>query len=111
MEEGYEAPSYINPHSVLHPPPLMAERTMADYARPSISGMQYRIGRPRVEVNNFEIKLNVIRMLQNNVKFDGLPEEHPNAYISNFLEMVGSPFAQAGKLPPIFGNMLTSALE
>ncbi|KAI5671448.1 hypothetical protein M9H77_11812 [Catharanthus roseus] len=25
--------------------------------------------------------------------------------------MVGSPFAQAEKLPPIFGNVLTSALE
>ncbi|KAI5650413.1 hypothetical protein M9H77_36418 [Catharanthus roseus] len=25
--------------------------------------------------------------------------------------MVGRPFAQAGKLPPIFGNVLTSALE
>ncbi|KAI5650207.1 hypothetical protein M9H77_36212 [Catharanthus roseus] len=25
--------------------------------------------------------------------------------------MVGSPFAQARKLPPIFGNVLTSALE
>ncbi|KAI5652992.1 hypothetical protein M9H77_30179 [Catharanthus roseus] len=26
-------------------------------------------------------------------------------------QMVGSPFAQAGKLPPIFGNVLTSTLE
>ncbi|KAI5664016.1 hypothetical protein M9H77_23339 [Catharanthus roseus] len=99
-EEGQEALPYINPLFVPHPSPLMAEKTMADYAR-----------LPRIDANNFEIKPNVIQILQNNVQFDGLLEEDPNAHIGNFLEMVGIPFAQAEKLPPIFGNVLTSALE
>ncbi|KAI5681032.1 hypothetical protein M9H77_02259 [Catharanthus roseus] len=63
------------------------ERMMVDYARLSISGTQLSIARQRVEANNFEIKPNIIKMVQNNVQFDGLPYDNPNAHIGNFLEI------------------------
>ena len=63
------------------------QRTMGDYARPSLSGTESCIARPRVDANNFEIKANIIHMVQQMVQFDGLPDEDPNAHIANFLEL------------------------
>lgn len=60
---------------------------MAEYTRSSISRMQSSIARPRVEANNFKIKSNIIQMLQNNVQFDGLPDEDLNAHVRNFLKV------------------------
>ncbi|KAI5664122.1 hypothetical protein M9H77_23445 [Catharanthus roseus] len=55
-EEDQEAPPYINPLFVPHSPPPMAEKTMADYARPSIFGMQSSIARLRLrnEILSFQ---------------------------------------------------------
>lgn len=54
--------------------------------RPSL-GLQSGIMRPVIKAYNFEIKPHVIEMLQNNVQFEGLPEEDANAHIANFLEI------------------------
>ncbi|XP_027348306.1 uncharacterized protein LOC113859825 [Abrus precatorius] len=59
-------------------------RTMFDYTRPSLTGTKSSIGRSNVQ-GNFEIKLNVIQMVQQFVQFDGLQDEDPNAHIANFL--------------------------
>ena len=71
--------------------PVMAEpeqqRTMSDYARPSLMGTESSIVRPAVAANNFEIKPNIIQMVQQYVQFDGLQDEDPNAHIANFLEI------------------------
>ncbi|XP_027368323.1 uncharacterized protein LOC113874285 [Abrus precatorius] len=61
-------------------------RTMSDYARPSLTGTKSSIVRPDVQ-GNFEIKPNVIQMVQQFVQFDGLQDEDPNAHIANFLEI------------------------
>lgn len=58
---------------------------MVDYTR-SITEVQSSINKPAVQTDNFEIKPNIIRMVQNNVQFDGLPDEDPNLHI-NFLEV------------------------
>ena len=62
-------------------------RTMSDYAKPSLTGTQSSITRPAVAANNFEIKPNIIQMVQQLVQFDGLPNEDLNAHIANFLEI------------------------
>ena len=60
---------------------------MYDYTRPSLEGTRTCIARPAVAVNNFEIKPNIIQMVQNSVQFGGLPNEDPNLHIANFLEI------------------------
>ncbi|XP_027333518.1 uncharacterized protein LOC113848267 [Abrus precatorius] len=60
--------------------------TMFDYARPSLTGTESSIVRPDVQ-GNFEIKPNVIQMVQQFVQFDGLQDGDPNAHIANFLEI------------------------
>ena len=64
-----------------------ANRTMYSYARPSLDGTQTCITRPNVAANNFEIKPNVIQMVQNLVQFGGLSDEDPNAHIASFIEI------------------------
>ena len=64
-----------------------ANRTMYDYARPSLDGTQTCIARPNVAANNFEIKPNVIQMVQHSVQFGGLSDEDPNAHIASFIEI------------------------
>ena len=60
---------------------IMAEqqRTMFDYARPDMSGTESSIVRLAVAAKNFEIKPNIIQMVQQFVQFDGLQDEDSNA--------------------------------
>ena len=67
--------------------PVFQPMTMADYARPSLNGAESSIVRPTIAANNFEIKPNMIQMVQQNVQFDGLQDEDPNAHLANFLEI------------------------
>ena len=50
-------------------------------------GTKSSIVKSAVTANSFEIKPNVITMLQQIVQFDGLQDEDPNAHIANFLEI------------------------
>lgn len=60
---------------------------MEFYFWPSIIRTQSSIGRPVVNANTFEINLNIIQMVKNNVQFNGLLDEDPYVYIANFLEV------------------------
>jgi len=62
-------------------------RTNSDFARPNLVGVNSSIVRPRVEANNFELKLGVIQMVQQYAQFDGLQDEDPNTHIQLFLEI------------------------
>src|SRR5262249_44751082 len=53
----------------------------------TLDGVQTSIVRPPVVANNFEIKPNVIQMVQQMVQFDGLQDEDPNTYLQNFVEI------------------------
>lgn len=44
-------------------PPEQRQRTMSDYARQSLTGIETSIGRPHVVADNFEIKPNVIQVV------------------------------------------------
>ncbi|KAK5840615.1 hypothetical protein PVK06_009518 [Gossypium arboreum] len=63
-----------------------ALRTMYDYAKPSLTGAESSIVRPAIVANNFELKPNMIQMIQQFVHFDGLQDEDPNNQLANFLE-------------------------
>ena len=57
------------------------QRTMSKYAKPPLTRVESSIVRLNVIVNNFEIKPNIIQMVQ----LDGFQDEDPNAHIANFL--------------------------
>ncbi|KAA3483462.1 Transposon Ty3-I Gag-Pol polyprotein [Gossypium australe] len=63
-----------------------APRTMYDYAKPGLTGTESSIVRPTIAANNFELKPNIIQMVQQFVQFDGLQDEDPNTHLANFLE-------------------------
>lgn len=58
---------------------------MSDHATLSLTGT--KSSKVIIEANNFEIKANVIKMVQQVIQFDGLPDKKPNAYIANFLKI------------------------
>ncbi|KAK5785490.1 hypothetical protein PVK06_040081 [Gossypium arboreum] len=63
-----------------------APHTMYDYAKPNLAGAESSIVRPATTANNFELKPNIIQMIQQFVQFDGLQDEDPNTHSANFLE-------------------------
>ncbi|KAK5836217.1 hypothetical protein PVK06_011979 [Gossypium arboreum] len=63
-----------------------APRTMYDYAKTNLTGVESSIVRPAIATNNFELEPNTIQMIQQFDQFDGLQDEDPNTHLTNFLE-------------------------
>ncbi|KAL0345588.1 UNVERIFIED_CONTAM: hypothetical protein Sradi_4390100 [Sesamum radiatum] len=63
------------------------ERPMMEYSFPTADGTISSTALPIVQANNFEIKPSIIQIIRSSVQFSGLPEEDPNKYLSNFLEI------------------------
>ncbi|KAI5676297.1 hypothetical protein M9H77_07247 [Catharanthus roseus] len=85
VKEEFKAPPFTKPlfdSTLPMAAPLipLPERTMVDYALPSILGTQSSKTRPMLEANNFDNKPNIIQMLQNQFQFDGLPDEDTNVH-------------------------------
>ena len=64
--------------------PNPPNRTISEFAKPSIDGLGSSIARPNIEADHFEIKSHVIHMIQSSCTFNGLPDEDPHAHIANF---------------------------
>ncbi|CAL1394341.1 unnamed protein product [Linum trigynum] len=64
-------------------------RTMGYYMAPRAADIQSPILYPPVAANNFEIKLALVTMIQNNAYFDGLANESPREHVQRFLELEG----------------------
>ena len=60
-------------------------RALSNYARPR--GTQSSIVQPRVQANNFELKPQFVKMVQQLATFNGLAYEVPNSHLENFLEV------------------------
>ncbi|KAA3462831.1 oligopeptide transporter 4-like [Gossypium australe] len=63
------------------------ERTLQDYALPSLDMVQETIARLTITTNNFEIKPAMIQMIQNNLQFRGTMIEDPNQHLKHFLQL------------------------
>ena len=61
-------------------------RTLSNFVMPDILGSFGGIVASTIANNNFEIKLSIIQMVQNN-QFGGLQGEDPYAHILTFLNM------------------------
>jgi len=68
---------------------MTEERTLKEYATPSTEEPYAIIVYPTVEGNNFEIKLALISLVQQN-QFFGSPTKDPNFHISTFLRLSGT---------------------
>lgn len=89
MEEQANNNNHFFQENPLLPPQNQQQprqRKMFDYARPLLIDTESNIVRPPVATNKFEIKSNIIHIVQQHVQFDGLLDEDPNAHITNFLE-------------------------
>ncbi|KAG9444879.1 hypothetical protein H6P81_016219 [Aristolochia fimbriata] len=62
------------------------EKTMEHYVQSNPNAQRSAIVRPEVP-SNFEIKPQILSMIQNNYQFGGLSNEDPNEHIEKFLEI------------------------
>ena len=60
--------------------------SMEDFWRPVIQEEYLAVGQPAIEASNFELKLALITMVQEN-QFIGHPTKDPNEHIGRFLRM------------------------
>ncbi|KAJ9162576.1 hypothetical protein P3X46_022338 [Hevea brasiliensis] len=61
-------------------------RSIKDHAFPSFGDFRLSVMRPRVEVNNFELKPSLCQMVQES-QFGGGPTESPHVHLAHFLEI------------------------
>ncbi|KAI3824502.1 hypothetical protein L1987_05962 [Smallanthus sonchifolius] len=64
-----------------------AGRTLSDFGKPTLEGLESSINRPTVGAHQFEIKSSIIQMVQNKWQFDGKDHEDPNTHLASFLEI------------------------
>ncbi|KAG9444829.1 hypothetical protein H6P81_016169 [Aristolochia fimbriata] len=62
-------------------------RTMDDYVTQSPNTHRTSIITPTIQANNFDIKPQIISMLQNHYQFSGLANEDPNEHLQRFLDL------------------------
>jgi len=62
-------------------------RALRDYAIPSLIGATSCIKKTATQADNFELKIGLIRIVQNDCQFGGLPNDDLYEHIANFLEM------------------------
>ena len=62
------------------------QRSLRDYAAPTVGGIQTGILQPAIQANNFEIKPALIQMVQAN-QFGGSSMDDPNDHVTNFLQI------------------------
>ncbi|GKB91940.1 hypothetical protein Tco_0964212 [Tanacetum coccineum] len=76
------APNIVEPElrTIVAP---MAERTMEELLRAPTEGYGEAIVLPEINADHFEIKTNLLQLVQAN-PFHGLENENPHAHINNF---------------------------
>nr|GFA87571.1 reverse transcriptase domain-containing protein [Tanacetum cinerariifolium] len=67
----------------------MADRTMEELLQASTEGYGEAIVSPEILAENFEIKTNLLQLVQTN-KFYGFEKDNPHTHISNFKRMTST---------------------
>ncbi|CAL1382162.1 unnamed protein product [Linum trigynum] len=65
-------------------------RTMGYYLAPMAADIQPAIRHPPVAANNFEIKPDLVTMIQSNSLFHGVSNEPPTEHVQKFIELAES---------------------
>nr|GEU63790.1 DNA-directed DNA polymerase [Tanacetum cinerariifolium] len=90
----------------------MADRTMKELIQAPTEGYGEAIIIPEILAENFEIKINLLQLVQTN-KFHGFERDNPHTHISNFKRMTSTlkySFADALLLMPKFSSIIKSLL-
>ena len=64
-----------------------ARKLLGDFIAPSSNFYGRSISIPAIEVNNFELKPQLVSLIQQNCKFYGLPMEDPHQFLAEFLQV------------------------
>ncbi|KAL4287500.1 hypothetical protein AHAS_Ahas19G0192400 [Arachis hypogaea] len=62
-------------------------RVLGSYSAPTADLYGKSIVVPSITANNFELKPQLVTLVQQNCQYHGLPHEDPNQFISNFLQI------------------------
>ncbi|KAL4315464.1 hypothetical protein AHAS_Ahas15G0187700 [Arachis hypogaea] len=62
-------------------------RTLGSFTTPNPGSCENSIVTPIVNANNFELKPQLVTLVQQNCQFSGSPQEDPNLFISKFLQI------------------------
>ncbi|KAL4276577.1 hypothetical protein AHAS_Ahas20G0221100 [Arachis hypogaea] len=62
-------------------------RVLGSYTTPNPNLYGNSIVMPPIAANNFELKSQLVTLVQQNCQYHGLPQEDPNQFISNFLQI------------------------
>ena len=62
-----------------------ARKMLGDYAAPTSNFYGRSISIPAIGANNFELKPQLVSLIQQNCKFHGLPSEDPHQFLFEFL--------------------------
>ena len=62
-----------------------ARRMLGDYTTPTSNFYGRSISIPAIGANNFELKPQLVALMQQNYKFHGLPSEDPYQFLTKFL--------------------------
>ncbi|KAL4344071.1 hypothetical protein AHAS_Ahas11G0141700 [Arachis hypogaea] len=82
MADNNENLMVNNPNNV-----LPVRRTLGSYTNSNPRNFVGSIVPPVVHANNFEVKFQLIPLVQQNCQFSGSSQEDPNLFISNFLRI------------------------
>ena len=86
MAKKREIQQHIPTEAVDRP---QGQRTMEDFRKPIIRDDYSAVRQPTIEANNFELKLALITMVQQN-QFTTHPSEDPNEHMGRFLRMANT---------------------
>ena len=64
-----------------------AKRMLGDYTTPTFKFDGRSISIPAIGANNFELKPQLVALMQQNCKFYGLPSEDPYQFLTEFLQI------------------------
>ena len=70
------------------PPPPPAQKSLADYNKPSATSVRSAIAVPRIEGDpDYEIKIPFLTMISRDLQFEGRPLDNPCIHLADFLDL------------------------
>ena len=82
-------------------------RVLGSYSAPTADLYEKSIVVPPIAANNFELKPQLVTLVQQNCQYHGLSQEDPNQFISNFLQICDT-VKTNGVNPEVYKLMLFS---
>ncbi|KAL4275401.1 hypothetical protein AHAS_Ahas20G0103500 [Arachis hypogaea] len=99
-------PNYaVNANGGNHNGNESARRMLSSYTVPTPDFYGRSIAVPAIGANNFELKPQLITLVQQNCQYHGLPQKDPNQFISNFLQIYDT-MKSNGVNPKVYKLML-----